>query len=90
MNRVQFRDRLRDLSKDPSGLLAYFSLRQSMKDAGVNFRLDDGFVRHTKDHQVSECLRFGAHVTLRQLMRALSYIRRCWATSISAHWILTQ
>lgn len=44
MKRYQLRERFRDLKKDPSGLLAYFSLRRMIKEDGINFRLDDGFV----------------------------------------------
>lgn len=44
MKRAQFRERFRDLAKDPSELLAYLALRQSMKDEGVNFSLDNGFI----------------------------------------------
>lgn len=44
MKRDQLRERFRDLTKDPSGLLAYFALRRLMKEDGVDFRSDDGFV----------------------------------------------
>lgn len=44
MKRYQLRERFRDLKKDPSGLLAYFALRRLIKEDGLNFRSDDGFV----------------------------------------------
>lgn len=44
MKRYQLRERFRDLKKDPSGLLAYFSLRRLIKEYGINLRSDDGFV----------------------------------------------
>lgn len=44
MNRAQFRERFCELATDPSELLAYFVLRQSMKDLGVKFSLDNGFI----------------------------------------------
>ncbi|MDQ0133723.1 DNA polymerase III delta prime subunit [Neorhizobium galegae] len=44
MNRAPFRDRFRNLAKDPSALLAYWGLRQSIKDCGPTVKLDDGFV----------------------------------------------
>lgn len=44
MKSAQFRERRRDIAQDPSDLLAYFTLRQSMKELGFPLALHDGFV----------------------------------------------
>lgn len=45
MKRTDRRDHLREMSKDPTLLLAYLGIRQAMRGAGLSIRsLDEGFV----------------------------------------------